>query len=1436
MDEIALEKGPLSEQYRDLLDQIPGGVFALKWNGAGEPLFVNSTMLSILGADSLDEIREHAGEDFDTMIYAEDREKTHEIFRHLLKEKGRSERFECRIYTVRGMVRLVRGCIKVHDVSSGEKIFVAAVMDLGLISTGGTVYEMDGLTGLMKREPFLSFMYKCRDGIAEGSEKDLVVLYYDIVNFRFINKYDGMASGDEFLRATGRMLQEIFPEYVVARFSEDHFLVLTDGTDIEGRTERSRERIRRMSSNAMLDCSIGACAWDDPELDPESICSRARLASDDNRERVGTFFSYYSTELGNRMDLSEYVVSHIDEAIIKGWIKVYYQPIVRAISGQISGMEALARWDDPERGFLAPMQFIKPLENSNQIYKLDLCVIDQVCRRIAQSQKQNRPEISFSVNLSRVDFSCCDMFEEVERIVRHYDIPRRTLHIENTESALLSSGDDVVETLNKFRKVGYEIWMDDFGSGYSNLNLLKDYSFDVLKLDMAFLRSDTPRARSIIESMIAMDKRIGNLTIAEGVETREQWEFLRKAGCDKMQGYYFGKPLPYDESLSHCLASGMSIESSKWKSYYDSLHKVDFNVDLAMMLVEYQKGVFNVLFINDRFGEFTGFRSENILERVENAINDRSDPACRELIKTAEYSSWSGASGEYFYSIKGRELKCRYRMLSKRGKRTLFEVRMTSVSNEPAQVEAQNRLVMALRRFYDDMYEIDPSSMAVRPVQMLGTRGDEDPEGKSCASTIAIHDFVPDIFQADQGRYKKFIDPVTLEKRVKGAKGGVLSDVFRTLDENGCFVWKYHKIFQAIELDPPVLVYCTQMLDTEEEIRELSMIQSDPYRRLVSGEKGDVSEKETLWDDLMLHIPLPIFWKDRNRRFLGASKTFLDYYGFDSIGQILGKTDEEVHWHPQNGPYIYDEEQVMNDASMHVNVPGKSIARGVAHNIMATKWPVYRKGKVCGLMGYFLDEDMVRKLTGEEVAAVKLDPVTGVESLPAFMDDISQYTMDHQMGRGMFGMIVCNIPGIAQFTKAYGEKASEDLLKACADAVVSAVGNTGAVGRLGSEYLAVLYKYENPDEINELAREIKRRLESIHSVDGNSCTLFAKIQIVYADVSLKFEDALLETLTGETQESTAIKLDSEDLTRSRNARYFLNEIPMGCYIIKPDQVITFWNRKAEDLLGYSADQMVGGKCSTSRLECCDCNEKRVPQHMCPGVRAFSTGETQTVNVVFHKADGKGLLVRNTLIPIRNEKGEITESIGVFFPASKGDINFNIVTEIYENATRDPVTGLPGRRFMESCVEDSLEMYRRNGMNFAVFFADVDNLHEINNTYGHETGDKILRILGDEMRKQGRRTERLCRWGGDEFVAVIYINDPRDIIGASRRLATVAGNIETESGGRRVSVSISVGITAVRPDDDGKKIVDRADRYMYLAKKLPDKKIVTDFNVDDLDEL
>lgn len=295
-----------------------------------------------------------------------------------------------------------------------------------------------------------------------------------------------------------------------------------------------------------------------------------------------------------------YIVRHLDEAIEKKWIKVYYQPIVRTISRELCAMEALARWDDPTYGFLTPPQFIGVLEQHNLIDKLDRYMIEAVCRNFARLRKAGRQAVPISLNLSRLDFITCDIFAVVEETLRRFDVPRDMLHLEVVESILTDRVKVIGTSLDKFRNAGYEIWMDDFGSGYSTLNFLKDQRFDVLKMDMAFLKSDTQRARDIILSIIAMDKRIGNRTLAEGVETEEQFHFLRESGCEKVQGYYLGRPMPYDKSVEECLTQGIGIEERNWKSYYDAIARVDFLAEQPLMLLEYREGSYQLLFANER--------------------------------------------------------------------------------------------------------------------------------------------------------------------------------------------------------------------------------------------------------------------------------------------------------------------------------------------------------------------------------------------------------------------------------------------------------------------------------------------------------------------------------------------------------------------------------------------------------------------------------------------------------------------------------------------------------------------------------------------------------------------------------------------------------------------------------------------------------------------
>ena len=264
--------------------------------------------------------------------------------------------------------------------------------------------------------------------------------------------------------------------------------------------------------------------------------------------------------MSRELSLQQHILDTLDSAVSKGYISVLYQPIVRLSTGSICGTEALARWNDPEKNFIPPSKFVPVLEEYREIQKLDVYAMKRVCRDYSERMKNGLPVVPVSVNLSRLDFELCDIIRETELAVTECNIPRRMVKIEITES--VSEEDMTVLNLGieKFRALGYEVWMDDFGSGYSSLNVLKDYSFDTVKFDMKFLNgfdiAKSEKAKYIISSNLQMARLMGMEALAEGVETEEQLEYLKSIGFDKAQGYYFGKPMKLDDVFN----LGMGIE------------------------------------------------------------------------------------------------------------------------------------------------------------------------------------------------------------------------------------------------------------------------------------------------------------------------------------------------------------------------------------------------------------------------------------------------------------------------------------------------------------------------------------------------------------------------------------------------------------------------------------------------------------------------------------------------------------------------------------------------------------------------------------------------------------------------------------------------------------------------------------------------------------
>ena len=424
---------------------------------------------------------------------------------------------------------------------------------------------------------------------AQAGERS-VILFLDLSGMKYYNSVNGFSEGDKLLKEFARLLIQTFTGENCCHIGGDHFAVYTKDEGIEDKLYRFFEDARMLNERNSLPVRVGI--YQNNELDSVSISTaidRAKFACDELRESYGSHFNYFKTEMSDNVYLRQYVVSNLDRAIEEGWIQVFYQPIVRAINGKTCEEEALARWIDPVKGFFSPALFIPHLESAGLLYKLDLYVLDQVLKKINQFKEIGYPVIPQSINLSRTDFDSCDIVEEICKRVDGAGISRSLITVEITESVIGKDFEYMKEQISRFRALGFHVWMDDFGSGYSSLDVLQDIQFDLIKFDMSFMQrfdKEGINGKIILTEMMKLATSLGVDTVCEGVETQEQVNFLQEIGCAKLQGFYYSKPISLDEILEQFNTGFKSLyENPRETDYYASIGRVNL-YDLAFVANE----------------------------------------------------------------------------------------------------------------------------------------------------------------------------------------------------------------------------------------------------------------------------------------------------------------------------------------------------------------------------------------------------------------------------------------------------------------------------------------------------------------------------------------------------------------------------------------------------------------------------------------------------------------------------------------------------------------------------------------------------------------------------------------------------------------------------------------------------------------------------------
>ena len=417
--------------------------------------------------------------------------------------------------------------------------------------------DIDPLTGVLSHN---GFRKKVEELLINNPDTAYTISYNNIKDFKFINDSFGWKVGDELLKFwTERSLEILTDKEAMGRYDGDHFVILRCMGGNEQILQDEKyvlAPVRNYLKDRGKDFIVRLCTGiyvlmpdDYKDINVDKMLDYARIAERKVRETKKEGFEFYNPTQWDRGKQSAGIVSRLPAAVESGEIQVWYQPQVNYKTGKITGAEALCRWNSKKNGNISPGEFIPILEETGLIYDLDCHVWDTVCKDLRRWNEQGR-DICVSVNLSRQDIvKNPDVAEHFNTLKEFYNLSPKQLRIEITESAYVENSDVIIKTTTKLREAGFEVEMDDFGSGYSSLNMLKEVVLDRIKLDLRFITGsgDQKMGRTILSYMVQMLQAIGTSLIAEGVETLEQADFLGSLGCEEMQGYYFYKPMPVDE-------------------------------------------------------------------------------------------------------------------------------------------------------------------------------------------------------------------------------------------------------------------------------------------------------------------------------------------------------------------------------------------------------------------------------------------------------------------------------------------------------------------------------------------------------------------------------------------------------------------------------------------------------------------------------------------------------------------------------------------------------------------------------------------------------------------------------------------------------------------------------------------------------------------------
>lgn len=803
-------------------------------------------------------------------------------------------------------------------------------------------------------------------------------------------------------------------------------------------------------------------------------------------------------KMGGTFNKSKYLIDNFDRALAEGWVEVYFQPIIRTSNGRVCAEEALVRWEDPRLGMLNPMDFVPSLEAVNIVHKLDLYVLEIALAKMNEQIRRGLYVVPTSINLSQMDFYTCDVVEEVAKRVEKANISRRLIAIEVSEETLSAGNDYIISQLEQFRDLGFQVWMDDYGSGDAALTILQKVHFDALKINMFFVQQikKSERARIILTELVRLAMSLGMETVVEGVEFKEQIDFLQEIGCTKLQGFIYSKPLPISQIFARYEnGTAIGFENPKESSYYSAVGKIS---------------LYDISFARNNTNELA-----NYFDAFPIAILETSETSLRFVRGNESFKRFMNKNfpdknlySEYIFGKNHKSVGV-YTMNSIRkcgenGKRRIIDdrtsdghivqmllqrVAVNPVTKVAAVVIAilqvnegqtsadsltYNYIARALSEDYVDLFFVNMDTEEYVEYNPDGINRDVSVEMRG-----------QDFFRRLDYEYSRrvYADDIELMRN-----SFTKENILKMIDERGSYSITYrrmvqgvptHVILKAVKVRSDRNHILIGINNIDAQIKERELIEKVKEERImysrVMSLVGDIFSIYSVDPDTEQYVcfnstdeldEFNIPMEDDNF-FAESRENAKRIVHRDDLREFLSVfTKENVLTNIKNhGIFIHKYRFKLQDETIHVMLRATLVEENTGSKL------------IVGIMNienqFMMEQEYAANLQAAEDKAFK-DQLTGVKNKRAYVDEEERINLQIKTGYDFeFGIVVCDINGLKQINDTKGHQAGDAYIKEGCEIICDAFSRS-PVFRIGGDEFVVIVQGKDYDHLNSRISKITK--------------------------------------------------------------------------------------------------------------------------------------------------------------------------------------------------------------------------------------------------------------------------------------------------------------------------------------------------------------------------